>query len=173
MQNPTNNTRNWIHNHNMVILDIFVLILSSSNFLFFLFLPMLSYISFSIEIKTRARNPLLNIHYLMIKSHDNPCCITNPHYNDIMMSAMASQITGVLIVCTTVYSGIDQRKHQSSVSLAFVRGIHLVTSGFPSQRASNAENVFIWWCHQALNGKATWSGPSTLEQKCNVNFRYW
>ena len=40
------------------------------------------------------------------------------------MSTMASQITGVSIVCTAVYSGVDQRKHQSSVSLAFVRGIH-------------------------------------------------
>ena len=40
------------------------------------------------------------------------------------MSAMASQITGVSIVCTTVCSGADQRKHQSSGSLAFVRGIH-------------------------------------------------
>ena len=40
------------------------------------------------------------------------------------MSAMASQITGVTIVCSTVCSSADQRKHQSSASLAFVRGIH-------------------------------------------------
>ena len=39
------------------------------------------------------------------------------------MSAMASQITGVSI-CSTVCSGADHRKHQSSVSLAFVREIH-------------------------------------------------
>ena len=39
------------------------------------------------------------------------------------MSAMASQITSLRIVYTTVYSGTDQRKHQSSASLAFVRGI--------------------------------------------------
>ena len=37
------------------------------------------------------------------------------------MSAVASQITSVCIVCSTVGSGADQRKHQSSVSLAFVR----------------------------------------------------
>ena len=47
-----------------------------------------------------------------------------PHYNDIIMTAMASQITSLMIVYSTVYSGADQRKHQSSVSLAFVRGIH-------------------------------------------------
>ena len=40
------------------------------------------------------------------------------------MSAIASQITGVSIVCSTVYSGADQRQHQRPASLAFVRGIH-------------------------------------------------
>ena len=40
------------------------------------------------------------------------------------MSAMASEITGVSIVYSTVCSDADQRKHQSSVSLAFVRAIH-------------------------------------------------
>ena len=38
------------------------------------------------------------------------------------MGTIASQITSLTIVYSTVYSGADQRKHQSSVSLAFVRG---------------------------------------------------
>ena len=46
------------------------------------------------------------------------------HYNDFTMKAMASQITSLTIVYSTVYSGADQRKHQISASLAFVRGIH-------------------------------------------------
>ena len=46
------------------------------------------------------------------------------HYNNVIMWAMASQITSLAIVCSTVYSGADHRKHQSSASLAFVRGIH-------------------------------------------------
>ena len=46
------------------------------------------------------------------------------HYSDVIMSAMASPITGVSIVYWIVCSGTDQGKHQSSVSLAFVRGIH-------------------------------------------------
>ena len=46
------------------------------------------------------------------------------HYSDVIMSAMVSQITLLTIVSSTVYSGADQRKHQSSASLAFVRGIH-------------------------------------------------
>ena len=45
-------------------------------------------------------------------------------YSDAIMSAMASQITSLTIVYTTVYSGADQRKHQSSPSLAFFRGIY-------------------------------------------------
>ena len=45
-------------------------------------------------------------------------------YNYVIMRAMASQITSLTIVYSTAYSGADQRKHQSSASLAFVRGIH-------------------------------------------------
>ena len=40
------------------------------------------------------------------------------------MGAMTSQITSLTIGNSTVYPGADQRKHQSSASLAFVRGIH-------------------------------------------------
>ena len=50
--------------------------------------------------------------------------LTSRHYNDVIMSTIASQITSLTIVYSTVYSGTDQRKHQSSASLAFVRGIH-------------------------------------------------
>ena len=46
------------------------------------------------------------------------------HYNKVIMSLMASQITSLMIVYSTVYSGADKKKHQSSASLAFVRGIH-------------------------------------------------
>ena len=43
------------------------------------------------------------------------CCSENDqHYSDVIMSAMASQITGVSIVCSTVSTGVDERKHQSS-----------------------------------------------------------
>ena len=46
------------------------------------------------------------------------------HNSDVIMSKMASQITGVSIVYSNVCSGADQRKHQSCASLAFVEGIH-------------------------------------------------
>ena len=46
------------------------------------------------------------------------------HYNAVIMSMVASQITSFTIVYSTIYSSTDERKHQRSVSLAFLRGIH-------------------------------------------------
>ena len=46
------------------------------------------------------------------------------HYSDAIMGEMSSQITSLTIVYSNVYSGVDQSKHQSSASLAFVWGIH-------------------------------------------------
>ena len=46
------------------------------------------------------------------------------HYDDVIMGAIASQITNLTIVYSAVYSGANQRKYQKSASLAFVRGIH-------------------------------------------------
>ena len=45
------------------------------------------------------------------------------HYTDVIMDTIASQITRLTIIYSTVYSDADQRKYQSSASLAFVRGI--------------------------------------------------
>ena len=47
------------------------------------------------------------------------------------MGAIASQINSLTIVYSTVYSDADQSKHQSSASLAFVRGIHRRPSNSP------------------------------------------
>ena len=46
------------------------------------------------------------------------------HYIDVIMTTMVSQITSLTVVYSAVYSDIDQIKHQSSASLAFVWGIH-------------------------------------------------
>ena len=46
------------------------------------------------------------------------------HYGDVIMGAIPSQITSLMMVYSTVYSDADQRKNQISASLAFVRGIH-------------------------------------------------
>ena len=58
----------------------------------------------------------------------------NLHYSNVIMSAMASDINGVLVVCSMVYSGADQRKHQSSASQALGRGIHRWPVDSPHKR---------------------------------------
>ena len=68
------------------------------------------------------------------------------------MSAIAFQITGVSIVCSIVCL----RRRSKKTSKLRVTGLceenPLVTGGFPSQRASNAENVPIWWRHHDQQG---------------------
>ena len=53
------------------------------------------------------------------------------HYDDVIMTMLASQITSLTVVYSIVYSGVNQRKHQSSASLAFVREIHRGPVNFP------------------------------------------
>ena len=70
------------------------------------------------------------------------------HYGDVIMGAMVSQITSLTIVYSTVDSYADQRKHQSSASVAF--GNSTGTGEFPAEMASNAETVSIWWRHHGV-----------------------
>ena len=56
------------------------------------------------------------------------------HHSEVIMGAMASQITSLTSVYSTVYSGANQRKHQSSTSLAFVRRIHRWPLNSPHKR---------------------------------------
>ena len=53
------------------------------------------------------------------------------HYNDVIITTMTSQITSLEVIYSTVYSGADQRKHQSSASLAFASGIHRCPANSP------------------------------------------
>ena len=81
------------------------------------------------------------------------------HYNDVIMTAMASQFTGVSIVYSTLCSDADQRKHQSSASLVFVRGIQWWPMNSPYKGAVTCkmfpfDDVIMcdsgpWWRHTA------------------------
>ena len=63
----------------------------------------------------------------------------------------------------TVYSSVDQRKHQSSASLAFVRGIHRSAVNAPgAQMASNAENISIWWRHHDTDRNLGWPNVGSV-----------
>ena len=87
---------------------------------------------------------------------ETPVDILLFHYSVVIVGRMGSQITSLKTVYSTVYSSADERKIQRSASLAFAGGgggggggggNSPVTGEFPTQRASNAENVSIWWHH--------------------------
>ena len=69
------------------------------------------------------------------------------HYDDVIMGAIASQITSPAIVYSTVYSDADQRKHQSSVWHWPLCGEFTGDRWILRTMASNAENVSISWRH--------------------------
>ena len=89
------------------------------------------------------------------------------------MSAMATQITGVSIVCATVGSGGVQSKHQSSASLAFVRGIHRWPVNSPNKtpvtrKMGPFNDVIMYYLdifYQGLTPTATLSGKFPLGRK--------
>ena len=62
--------------------------------------------------------------YLMKYVHNFVSFCWGYHYYDVIMGAMGSQITKLTTVYSTLYCGAEQRKHQSSASLAFMRAIH-------------------------------------------------
>ena len=78
--------------------------------------------------------------------------IRSTYYNDVLMSAMASQITmitSLTTVCSTVYSRRRSKKTSKLLVTGLCAGNSLVTGESPAQRASNGENVSSWWRHQA------------------------
>ena len=120
-------------------------------------------------MRTRYHS-IVEVKYFCIKLsiYHTPKC----HYNDGIMSPMASQITVDSIVCSTVWSDSRQRKHQSSPSLGFVGGIHrwpvdsphkgpVMRKMFPSDDISMVHPLWhcedAWW-HQLLSSWLTWPG---------------
>ena len=72
------------------------------------------------------------------------------HYSDVTMGTMVSQMTGLTIVYSTVYSGADKNTPKLRVT-GLCAGNSLVTGEFQAKMASNAENVSIWWRHHAMD----------------------
>ena len=82
------------------------------------------------------------------------------------MSSMASQITTLTIVYSTVYSGADQRKHQSSASLAFVRGIHRWPVNSPHKGPVTWKNASISWRHHEFASPRVSTWRTAIESAC-------
>ena len=117
------------------------------------------------------------------------------HYIDVITGTMASQITSFTVVYSIFYSGTDQGRHQSSMSLASVRGIYrwLVNSphkgpvidgilpkgpyppclcmadrAFLAGYPRNAENVSIWWCHHFTSPDCLSSSEIILKNSWSI-----
>ena len=80
--------------------------------------------SHSCTIFLATKNVCVTLSNILQKKKKTSTTINMPHYSDVIMTTIASKITSLGIVYSTVYSGADQSKHQSSASLVFVRAIH-------------------------------------------------
>ena len=74
------------------------------------------------------------------------------HYNDVIMGMMASKITSLTILYSIVYSRCRSKKTSKLRVTGLCEGTSPVTGEFPAQRASNVENVSIWWHHDVCRG---------------------
>ena len=79
------------------------------------------------------------------------------HNSDVIMSVTASQIIDMSLLGSTICSGMDQRKHKRSASLAFVRGIHQWLVDSPHKGPITWK--MSWWCHHAISA---YDGMSTV-----------
>ena len=99
------------------------------------------------------------------------------HYHDPIMSAMASQITSLTIIYSTVYSRRRKKKTSNLGITGLCEGNSPLAVEFPAQRASIAENVSIWWrhhdlniCHIILGGWIAWYQNEWI---CHTLFSLW
>ena len=87
-----------------------------------------------------------------VNNHIHVCNphIASWHYNDVIISTVASQITSLTIVYSIVHSGGSKKTSKLCVTGLF-EGNSPATGKFPAQMASNAEYVSIWWRHQGIS----------------------
>ena len=81
------------------------------------------------------------------RSGTSGCAIRLEHYNDVIMSTMTSQITSLTIVYPNRWFWRRSKKTSKLCVTGLCVGNSPVTGEFPTQMASNAENVSIWWRH--------------------------
>ena len=72
------------------------------------------------------------------------------HYDDLIMGAMASQITRLTVIYSTVFFGCRSKKTSKFCVTGLCAGNSPGTREFPTQMANIAENVSIWWRHHAM-----------------------
>ena len=98
------------------------------------------------------------------------------HYNDVIMNAMASQITSLTIVYSAVYSRCRSKKTPKLRVTGLCTGNSPVPGEFPVQRASNTENVSIWWRHHVtlvhLPTTIKWCRNNNCQCRCRCLYGF-
>ena len=95
---------------------------------------------------TRSSNELQGLDYIILRQGSRIIATAMGHYSDVILSPVASQITSLTVAYSTVYPG-RSNKVSKLCATGLCGGNSPVTGEFPTQRASNAENVSIWWRH--------------------------
>ena len=137
---------------------------------------------FGKQLLFRSYVSLLKLYNINWNGYVGQRCMWN-HYGDVIMGTIASQVTSFPIVYSTVYSDAGQRKHQSSASLAFVRGIHrgpvnaphkwpVTRKMFPfhdviMMTAASCNNIGYKLIH--VSNRGPWLTEIYLRQRCNTN----
>ena len=104
---------------------------------------------------------LVMTRYPTKRRQKRPLFLLVRYYNDVIMGAMASQIISLTIVCSTVYSRRRSKKTSKLRVTGLCAGNSPVTGEFPTQMASNAENVPIWWrLHDSQYHRYNWDRDS-------------
>ena len=98
----------------------------------------------------------------------NRCLEHYLHYCDVIMSPTAFQITRFTIAYSIVYSGTDQRNIKAPRHWPLC-GEFTGDRWIPSQMASNAENVSIWWRHHGTNVGLFVTGNGKFQWYLNQN----
>ena len=107
--------------------------------------------------------PTVSIKYMHEIWRDHS--LASRRYNDVIMCAMASQITSITVVYSTVYSKRRSKQTSKLRVTGHCAGNSPMTGEFPAQRTSNTENVSIWWRHHGVIW-TLWYGTSAAPQLC-------
>ena len=134
--------------------DMHVVLLSCASLEFFLIILLPLQCKY-ILIQTCVPSIICRLEIMTVNHLD-----ASTHYGDVIMGTIASQITSPTIVYSTVYLYADQRNHQGSASLAFVRGIHRGPVNSPhkwpvTRKMFPFDGVITWHLSIILNRHST------------------
>ena len=134
----------------------------------------MTYLGNKLEYFTKGTHQLYT--YILIVLWNHRDILFLDHYSDVKMGTIVSQITSLTIVYSTVYSDADQIKHQSSASLAFVRGIHrgpVTRKSFHLMTSSWTLGFYSLLSGRTSCRKISWSKPRDSDLNFSNRLQIW